>query len=106
MTSINIPRDDAATKIDTKAVADRTVKQVAPYSSTQAVKGHEDATQTPPRQARKQTEQRKKDRRQLGVPVILDTRSGHDRRNVAAQKDVEVEDENTLPGKTGVDIYT
>lgn len=105
MTSINIPRDDAATQIKSTP-AEREVQPTAPYPKVQPVTAHEDVTQAPPRQARKQAEQRARDRRKQNVPVILDTRSGHDRRNAAAQKDIEIEEENASSGKTGVDIYT
>ena len=105
MTSINIPRDDAATQIKSTPT-ERAVQPTAPYPKVQPVTAHEDATKAPPRQARKQAEQRTGDRRQQNVSVILDTRSGHDRRNVAAQEDIEIEDKNTSSGKAGVDIYT
>ena len=105
MTSVNMPRDDAATKI-TKKPTERTVNPVEPYSKTNPVTVHEDVLQAPARKIRKQDERRGKDRRQKEVPVLLDTRSSHDRRNLAAQGEIEIEDENTSANKTGVDYFT
>lgn len=105
MTSVNMPRDDAATKISSKSTA-RTVNEVEPYPTAQPVEAHEDVTQAPPRKPRKQDERRGKDRRQKNEPVLLDTRSNHDRRNAAAKGDIEIEDENSAASKTGVDYYT
>jgi hypothetical protein len=105
MTSVNMPRDDAATKITSKTTT-RTVNPVEPYSNVQPVEAHEDVTQAPPRKTRKQDERRGKDRRQKNEPVLLDTRSNHDRRNAAAKGDIEIEDENSSTNKTGVDYFT
>ena len=105
MTSVNMPRDDAATTIKSKQT-ERTVQPAEPYPKVQPVTAHEDVTKAPQRRARKLSERRAKERRKQAVPVILDTRSGHDRRNAAAAEDVEIEGEGTAPGKTGVDLYT
>jgi hypothetical protein len=105
MTSVNMPRDDAATKITSKSTT-RTVNPLEPAANVQPVEVHEDVTQAPPPKPRKQDERRGKDRRQKNDPVLLDTRSNHDRRNAAAKGDVEIEDENTAANKTGVDYYT
>ena len=106
MTSINIPRDDAATRIDTKAVAERTVEQVNPYPTVQPVKAHEEVTEAPPQTPRKQTQRRKGERRKAQRPVLLDTRSGHDRRNAAQNANIELEGEQPAENKTGIDIYS
>lgn len=105
MTSVNMPSDDAALKIKDKSTA-RTVQPAEPYPKVQPVTVHEDVMQTPPQKPRKQDERRAKARRRQDDPVLLDTRSSHDRRNAADQKNVEVEDENTSGNKTGVDLYT
>ena len=106
MTSVNMPRDDAATKI-TKKSTDRTVNPVEPYSKTQPVTAHEDVTHAPARKIHKQDERRGNDRRKEEVPVLLDTRSSHDRRNLAAEGEIEIEDEDTSSAKvTGVDYFT
>ena len=106
MTSINIPKDDAASRIDTKAVAERNVKEAEPYPTVQPVKAHEEVTQAPPSAPRKQTQRRKGERRKQNIPVLLDTRSGHDRRNAAHNEDVELEGDTPDTGRTGIDIYT
>lgn len=105
MTSVNMPRDDAATKITQKSTT-RTVNPVEPYSTTQPVTAHEDVLQAPPKKTRKQNERRGKNRRKKDAPVLLDTRENHDRRNAAAKDSVEIVDENSADKKTGVDYYT
>ena len=105
MTSVNLPRDDAALIIKDKPT-DRPVQAAEPYPRVQPVTVHADVMQAPPRKMRKQNERRARARRQHDDPVLLDTRSSHDRRNAADQKGIEVEDENTLANKTGVDFYT
>lgn len=104
MTSVNMPRDDAATKITSKST-ERTVNPVEPYSKIQPVTADEGVTQAPPREARKPDERRGRNRRQKDTPVILDTRVNHDRRNAAAQEKIDIEDENTPSKKNGVDDY-
>lgn len=81
MTSVNLPRDDAGLRIDPKTVAKRDVKQAEAYPEVQPVKEH-DENQAPvaPVQRREPRKRRQGDRRQKDVPVLLDTRSGGDRR--------------------------
>ena len=105
MTSVNMPRDDAATKIASKST-DRTVNPVEPYPKTDPVTVHKDVLQAPKRKVHKQDERRGRDRRQKEAPVLLDTRSSHDRRNLAAQGEIEIENEDTSTQKTGVDYFT
>jgi hypothetical protein len=105
MTSINIPRDDAATLVKSTPT-ERDVQPIAPYPTVQAVKAHEDATQAPPRQTRKQAERRATDRRRQDSPVLLDTRSGHDRRNALAEEKSDIEGEENSATTSGIDIYT
>jgi len=98
MTSVNMPRDDAAIKIDTKAVAKRNVKPTEPYPATPAVKGHEGGhVAVPPIQPRQR--RRQGDRRQRDEPVLLDTRDGRDRRKRGEQDD----DDDTQTGH--IDVY-
>lgn len=105
MTSVNMPRDDAAIKITSKST-DRTVNPVEPYPRAQAITAHEDVTQSPPRAARRQDERRSKHRRQQAMPVILDTRDTHDRRNAVRQGEPGPEDEAGSEQQPGVDYYT
>ncbi len=86
MTSVNMPRDDAAINTNTKTVAKRDVKPTEPYPATLPVKKHEEGhVAAPPVQARQQ--RRQGDRRQKDEPVLLDTRTGHDRRKGGEQDD-------------------
>ncbi len=98
MTSVvNMPRDDAAINIDTKAVAKRNVKPTEPYPATPPVKEHEGGhVAVPPVQPR---QRRQRDRRQKDEPVLLDTRTGRDRRKASKQDS----DDNTQTGH--IDVY-
>jgi len=88
MTSVNMPRDDASIKLDPKTVAKRDVKQVEAYPETPPVKEDDKApVATPP--VRPKRQRRQGDRRQKDVPVLLDTRSGRDRRKSAADGEDE-----------------
>lgn len=103
MTSVNMPRDDAAIHA-TKKATNRTVKETQPYPTTQAVQAHEDVAHAPQKNPQKNPQRRKHERRQEDVPVLLDTRSGHDRRNVAESQNADTDDDK--PKSTGIDIYT
>ena len=84
MTSVNMPRDDAAINIDTKAVAKRNVKPVEGYPVTPPVREQEHGHgAVPPVQARQR--RREGERRQRDEPVLLDTRGGRDRRKQGEQ---------------------
>lgn len=106
MTNVNMPRDDAANRIDPKAAADRSVKEVSSYPGTQPVTPHEDVTRAPPKTPRKQAQRRKKERRKKEQQILLDTRDGRDRRNAAQANNVEIEGENKGNGKTGIDVFS
>lgn len=106
MTSINIPRDDAASRIDTKAVSERTVQQTNPYPTVQPVKAHEETTKAPLQPPRKQTQRRKNERRKSQQAVLLDTRSGRDRRNAAQNTNIELEGDKPADNSTGIDVYS
>ena len=103
MTSVNMPRDDAAINA-TKTATNRTVKETQPYPTTQAVQAHEDAIRAPRKNPQKSQQRRKRERRKEITPVLLDTRSGHDRRNAADPQNVDTDDDK--PKSTGIDIYT
>lgn len=107
MTSINIPRDDAANRIDTRLVSDRTVKEVNGYPVVPAVTAHDDVMQAPAqRMPRRQAQRRRHERRLQHAQVLLDTRSGRDRRNAAREPDIEVEGEAQPQTRTGIDVYS
>ncbi len=98
MTSVNLPRDDAAIMIDTKAVAKRNVKPAEGYPVTPPVKENEQGHTAPtPAQPRKR--RREGDRRQRDEAVLLDTRSGRDRRRRGEQDD----DDDAPSGH--IDVY-
>jgi len=107
MTSVTMVTNDSAALHTTKTSDNRNVKEVQAYPSSPAVKPHEDAT-TAPRQKvkRNQRQRRKQERRRQQTTVLLDTRSGHDRRNVIASQTTETENTGTTPATTGIDIYT
>lgn len=107
MTSINIPRDDAASKINTKAVGNRTVTPVEPFPTTQPVKAHEDTIAAPKQQTSKNQQRRKQARRAQEASILLDTRSGHDRRNANNVDSSEEEESNTEKNaRTGINVYS
>lgn len=101
MTSVNMPRDDAAIRIDTKTVANRNVKQTEPYPEVQPVKEHDEG-QTPVQPVVREKKQRREgDRRQKDEPILLDTRASHGRRKVDHPAD---EDEAVTT--THIDVFT
>lgn len=104
MTSVNMPRDDAALKT-TKTATNRTVKEIQPYPATPAVQAHEDATQAPQKNPQKPQQRRKYERRKENRSVLLDTRSGHDRRNVVDPQNADSEEADNTKS-TGINIYT
>jgi len=103
MTSVNMPRDDAAIHT-TKTATNRTVKETQPYPTTPAVQAHEDVARAPQKNPQKPKQRRKRERRKANAPVLLDTRSGHDRRNAADPQNVDTNDDK--PKRTGIDIYS
>ena len=107
MTSVNMPRDDAANLINSKALPDNSVKEVSPYSTVQPVKPHEDVMQAPQRRQlpRKISQRRKGERRKQKQQVLLDTRSGRDRRNVVSSEALEIEGDGQT-GIAGIDVYS
>lgn len=108
MTSVNMPRDDAAIHA-TKTATNRTVKEVQPYPTAQAVQEHEDVTHAPRKNPPQSQQRRKHERRKEDSPVLLDTRSGHDRRNIVGQQNSDQQDaDNATDDKksTGINIYT
>jgi hypothetical protein len=107
MTSVNMPRDDAATVVNTKALSEHNVKAVDAAPTVQPVKAHEDVMAAPQRRtpARKAEQRRKQERRKEKRAVLLDTRSGRDRRNALHGDRPEIEGEAPT-GNTGIDVYT
>ncbi|HEC19229.1 MAG TPA: hypothetical protein ENI97_07780 [Gammaproteobacteria bacterium] len=98
-----MPRDDAALHTNSSP-ANRTVNETQPYPATQAVQAHEEAPPAPnQRVTRNQRQRRRHERRQKNIPVLLDTRSGRERRN-ALNRQGEQSDGNTV--STGIDIHT
>lgn len=104
MTSVNMPRDNAADRIDAKATAKISVKEVSPYPAIEAEKPHEDVTKAP--QAPRRPKPRKSERRKKKQKILLDTRSGRDRRNAAHTDSTEVETDKPAEGNTGIDVYS
>ncbi len=104
MTSVHIPRDDAASKIST--TTDRTVQAATPYPSVQPVKAHEDATKAPERTTHKNLQRRKKERRKDNAPVLLDTRSGHDRRNADHLIEEDQDTGTEKSARTGINVFS
>jgi len=114
MTSVTMVTNDSAALHTTK-VDGRNVKEVQGYPASQTVKEQVDATSAPRQKANQSPQQRRKQaRRQQKESVMLDTRSGHDRRNVVDSQAVnsQVSDsqnddtEETDKKTTGVDVYT
>jgi hypothetical protein len=103
MTSVNMPRDDAAIH-STKTATNRTVKETQPYPEAHAVQAHEDAAQAPRKHPQKAQQRRTHERRQEDEQVLLDTRSGHDRRNAADPQNADDEDDDKK--SSGINIYT
>ncbi len=101
MTSVNMPRDDAAIWIDTKTVANRNVKQAEPYPEVQPVKEHDEGHTSVPPVVREKKQRRHGDRRQKDEPILLDTRDGRGRRKV----DHPAEDDDAIKS-THIDVFT
>jgi len=106
MTSVAMVENDSAALHTQKTAETRSVKETQPYPASPAVKAHED-TMTAPRQKvkRNQRQRRKQERRQQQKPVLLDTRSGHDRRNVIAAQTTRNKNDNSPRPAAGIDIY-
>lgn len=105
MTSVNMPRDDAALRIDPKAPQARNVNPAEPYPAVQPVSPKEEGVQAPPPQARQPQQRRHGERRQKDETVLLDTRSGRDRRKSAQRNDNAEAEEKAMPAKH-IDVYT
>lgn len=104
MTEVKMPRDDATILVNAKAIADRTVHPVDPTPKTQPVMPHEEtpaASQAAPSRPKKR---RQGERRRKDMPILLDTRSGDDRRGGTPEDDAEEEDGQGRKGP-GIDVY-
>ena len=102
---VNLERDDAAKLIPARPPTERTVNPVQPYPGTQPVQPRGEAAATP-KKPRRQLQRRKGERRKQNIPVLLDTRSGRDRRNAVSAAGVELEGDSETPPHTGIDVYT
>lgn len=103
MTSVNMPRDDAVLKIDPKAPTNRNVKEVEPYPAVQPVQKHEEATQAPSAGTPRPQRRRGKDRRQRNEKVLLDTRSGPNRRRMGEDDSADENGEDAAG--QNIDVY-
>lgn len=103
MTSVNMPRDNAADRINPKASTDIAVKEISPYPRVERKKPQDDVTRAPRRLQARKNERRKKQQK-----VLLDTRSGRDRRNAAraSNKRVKGEQGEHANSSTGIDVYS
>ncbi len=105
MTSVTmVGNDDAA--LHTSKTNNRNVKETQAYPASQSVKAHE-GTPFAPRQKikRNQRQRRKQERRQQRKAVLLDTRSGCDRRNVGYSQTVATENDSNEKPVTRIDVY-
>jgi hypothetical protein len=105
MTEIKMPRDDASRLINPKPAADRSVHPVAPYPRTEPVQPHEETRPTSPPAPRQRRQRRKGERRKRNEPVLLDTRSGQDRRGAGRRDDDVSDEEQTQDKDPGIDVY-
>ncbi|HHI94562.1 MAG TPA: hypothetical protein ENK04_13800 [Gammaproteobacteria bacterium] len=105
MTSVTmVTSDDAA--LHTRKTNSRNVKETQAYPTSQPVKAHENAPHTPQQKIkRNQRQRRKQERRQQQKSVLLDTRSGHDRRNIKNTETVTTENNSNEQPAAGIDIY-
>ena len=108
MTSFNVNNDDAGLHI--RPATGRAVTEVQPYPGAPAAEKNEDTSQTPkqaPQQSPDKEKRRKADRRHQQIQVLLDTRSGHDRRNTANELNATGEnDANETGSASGINVYT
>ncbi len=102
MTSVTTVANDSAALHTTKT-NNRNVKETQAYPATQAVKAHGNAAPVPQQNVkRNQRQRRKQERRQQQKSILLDTRSGHDRRNIDNAQTVTTENEQPV---THIDVY-
>ncbi len=104
MTSVTMVENDSAALHTSKKTDNRNVKEVQAYPTAQAVQEHEDVVQAPRKNPQHSQQRRKHERRHENTPVLLDTRSGHDRRNVVDSQNAEADEKDKK--NTGVNIYT
>ena len=86
----------------------RGVNAVAPYPSVHPVQIGEgsNARRQKPVQDRRHGERRQgADRRQQQKPVLLDTRSQHDRRDIDNRRRPQSGDTETTPSRTRINLY-
>lgn len=102
MTSVTMVTSDNAA-LHTTRTDNRNVRETQAYPASQSVKTHKDARSASQQNVkRNQRQRRKQERRQQQKTVLLDTRSGYDRRNISHSGAAETEDEQPL---TRIDVY-
>jgi len=105
MTSVTMVTNDSAALHTTKT-DNRTVRETQAYPASQPVKAHENAAPVPRQNVkRNQRQRRKQERRQQQKPVLLDTRSGHDRRNIRKPQTTASETNGDGQPVVGIDVY-
>jgi len=99
-----IGNDDTA--LHTTKTNNRSIKETQPYPASQPVKAHEKTPHAPQQKIkRNQRQRRKQERRRQKQSVLLDTRSGHDRRNISAAQTITTENGSNKQPATGIDIH-
>jgi hypothetical protein len=99
MSSFNVNNDDAAFRL--RPSNSRAVKEVQAYPiATPAQKDERNAKNT--QKTQREERRRERERRHQSRQVLLNTRSGHDRRNVT---NGSTEDSGKKT-KTGISVYT
>jgi len=85
----------------------RGVDHVSPYPSSHAAQISEgNKRQQQPRKERRQQERRRNaDRRKQQLPVILDTRSSHDRRQIQNRRQTRISENPEINGLARLDLY-
>jgi hypothetical protein len=114
MTSINIPKDDAAVRDariqNTNTPSVQPLKPSAPTNGVEPVQPHQAAQQ--PRTAirqRTKKDRRQGERRKRQENVLLDTRNHRERRKKLRRNsdlDARQGSEQPTPNRRGVDVYT
>lgn len=90
-----------------RPVITRDVDAVSPYPSVHALRiGDGTQHESPPHRERRASERRTgRDRRKQQRPVLLDTRSKHDRRAIGNRRAIETADTEQHPQRVHLDLY-
>ncbi|HHJ15461.1 MAG TPA: hypothetical protein ENJ80_02065 [Gammaproteobacteria bacterium] len=105
-----IPEDSGVQRLkadNRKPAVARAVDSVAPYPSIHPVQiGEQPGKRRRHNENRRQGERRRgEDRRREQIPVILDTRSNHDRRALQNRRSADIEDETTDAPLQRINVY-